>query len=233
MYTFNDLIDLLGIDCDAAECREKALQSTKKFTDVIKNNTKISGSFDKLSDKEKEVVVDSFNKVNGFIDEFFGVKTKPYTKEDFAGSNVSVSTAGNCADQPEDEKGCAFPKKQEEKPATDSAESIADVLYKESQLDPAVIQKYVDEVVEKIVAVFTDKKNKNYSFSVGLDGKTTAIAHVTLGWDIIDSADFKNIRKEASFYENVERSLTDRTKAVASHVKFEDANTLRVSLLLR
>ena len=202
--TFNSLMSLLGFPYDEEVYREKALKSTKSFRDMVTNSKTISGSFDKLNDDEQQKVVDSFNKVNDLFGDFFGVTPERYTKDDFKGANVSVTTSGDEEDKDKKAESAnvtiketdatAEPKKNVETPAKEKEKTLCESLYEEMMRETLSVEGAADMITEKIISILKDKKEKRYSIIPGTKEKYPyASVEIPLG-DIFKS------EEELTFY---------------------------------
>ena len=175
--TFNSLMNLFGLPYDEETYRNTALQSSKRIKDLVRNNKTISGSFDKLNEDEQQKVVDSFNKANEMFSEFFGIKSEPYTKEDFAGADVSVTTNSTEDKNADDVKNtCKKDCKKNEQPKQtpceksfeckkkeDTKKTICENLYDEYLSSGKTIELLSDEIVNKVVSILKNKENPKYT----------------------------------------------------------------------
>lgn len=152
MYTFDNLIDFLRLPVEMQKCRATMRNGSSSFKNIIKNNKTISGSFNELKDEDKQRVVDSFNKMQSVFDEFFGIKSEPYTADDFAGVDITMTT--NNDDDTHDDQAPVGDRK--ERPICDELlDELDNIVTKD--------ERFADLVVDKVVEILRDKKEKNYT----------------------------------------------------------------------
>lgn len=97
----NKLMKMLDIPFNEEEYEKNIIKKSDAIRDCLCRNTAISGAFNELNDKDKQNVVNTFNAVQGMFDGLFGVKTRPYTAEDFKDAKVSVHTSTTGEPKPE------------------------------------------------------------------------------------------------------------------------------------
>ena len=168
---FNDVFD----EFKNTEKYTKLLDTYNRLSKQIsKDNAKkhINGMFDKLSEEEQQKVVDNFNAVNEQFSKWFGTENKKYTVEDFKGWQVDVQVPEEKKDEKKefeklkdvvDENGkCITEKCKCEKCSCDSQnKSVVDTLFDELS-ETTTSEEYAADVAAKVVAILSDKKNKNY-----------------------------------------------------------------------
>lgn len=264
MYTFDNLLDLLRIPNDNKSYRETALKSTKSLKDIVTNSKTISGSFNELDEKDQQKVVDSFNKINGLFNDFFGIETEPYKKEDFAGAEVRVTTTGddsedahknegsdskckNCTkdcesaecgadarDREKKDDAAASVKTAEKDDTAGRQQTLCESLFDELMRETMTIDDAADMIVEKVVSILKDKKNKRYTLLAGdKDSFPVALIHLAL-------CDFFTTEDEMSYYTKggelrqiVEKKLKKATGAKEVYVLPEDVYGWVVKIRIR
>ena len=181
MINLYNLLNSIGFVVEPVEKENK-----KSLRENIMNNKTIRGAFSKLSDDEKQSVVDSLNSTQKLFNDIFGFKTmREWTVDDLDGSYVNVTTTGE-PEKKSEEKKCeckdkctcsgADARKKESVVPEHGYGTLADAL--RSEIDRGTKDEELsDAICEKVVEKLNDKKNHPYKLHPAV-GDVPAMATV-------------------------------------------------------
>ena len=235
---FNDVFD----EFKNTEKYTKLLDTYNRLsTQISKDNAKkhISGMFDKLSEEEQQKVVDNFNAVNEQFSKWFGTENKKYTVEDFKGWNVDVQVPEEKKDEKkefeklkdvvnENEK-CSTENCKCEKCSCDSQnKSVVDSLFDELS-ETTTSEEYAADVAAKVVAVLSDKKNKNYKL---FPKSKNEHPYVVVELDLDETFEKIENRTIELICESIETTLGLKENSVIIDPVAEDAKRVKITIIL-
>ena len=240
MYTIDKFFDLFDFPYDRERFNRHLLRGSSAVKDVVRKSDTVSGAFNELSDEDKKKVVDSFNSVQRTFDRLFGIKTEPYTAEDFAGATVSIKTSGDTSGSDEckckkEGKKCECAQKQD--PNAGFA-TIADALLNElsTQKDErdVLIQKFVDYVVS-VLQPRDGKKEYVLKPKTPYNEACTEfyVTHPESGYTDEEWKQFKKLAMEDSaFFGKLEEEVNKKLGSHGIHLELVNNKNFKVTILL-
>ena len=236
MVNFNNLLNELGFELNENKLN-KFLENSGIRNNIMKSDT-IKGAFSKLSDEDKQSVINSLNQTQDFFDGLFGTKSKKWTIEDLDGAYVNVQTSGRgndkddcgCEERKDDcnknNCTCGNGKKYDNTPKDEPsnqntyAGSVASALRAEVEKQKqAELNELVDSIVKKAVEKFTNKKAHNYVVEENANGVVEAHTFVKLLQN-----DAHELSCNQDFLTKLKKALVEKTGAKSAAVYYSDRN---------
>jgi len=234
MVNFNNLLNELGFELNENKLN-KFLENSSIRNNIMKSDT-IKGAFSKLSDKDKQTVIDSLNQTQQFFDGIFGTKSKEWTVDDLNGAYVNVQTSGRGQEGSDSEKPtddcnrnkntCTCGKKydntvkNEPKNENNYVGTVASALRAEVEKQKeAELNELVESVAKKAVEKFSNKKAHNYVVEENLKGVIEAHTYVKLLQN-----DAHELSCNQDFVNKLKKALVEKTGAKSAAVYYSDKN---------
>ena len=199
------------------------------FRNNIMKSESIKGAFSKLSEKDKQSVIDTLNESQELFDNIFGTHSKKWTVDDLTNAYVNIETPSVNKDCKSDNCTC-------EKKTQKENSSVADILRREAAAKKeadkkAKTKELTDAVVAKAVEKFSDTKAHNYTVESDSNGNPIAYTNVLLltpeGAEIASGGEFRN---------SVSKAITEHTGARKTTVELvtspQNGKYLRIGLVL-
>ena len=224
---FCDLLNAIGIEIDS-KALEKKLEDNR-FRRGIRTNKTIIGAFNRLTDEEKKMVVDTMNSTRSAFDSFFGIKSEPWTEDELSGSYVTVETSGY--EKPENDKECRCSK--DEKCKCDCQKkpekTIAEIL-KEEISNGTAIDEIANEVIDRVIGNLSDKNAKPYELNPRAGDNPANV--VTTLYNYTNS---ELVCTNPNLYEMIRQGIISKTGATDVYLAMEtvdNKNILTVTVVL-
>ena len=231
MININNFLNELGFEINENKVN-RFLEKAGIRNNLMRSET-VKGAFSKLSDEDKQNVIDTLNETQAFFDNVFGTQSKKWTVDDLSGAYVNIQKPVN-TDAKCKNNNCTCDNKPKNEQNTKNA-SVAEILRREAaakkEAEKATKTKeLIDAVVAKAVEKFSDTKAHKYTVETDSCGNPIAYTEVRLltedGVELASSGEFKN---------TVAKAITEHTGAKKTTIEVMTSpnnNYLRIGLLL-